>query len=142
MNLRLERNPAWETAESVMGRLYVNDEFECYTIERPRCHNGQLNVPFFTCILEGIYDIIMHFSLHFNRLIPILQNVPCRTNVEIHNANRASELRGCIAVGGMRTTDFVGNSRITLDHLIVKIQSAIKLKEVIQIEIMTIGKEK
>lgn len=64
------------------------------TIERPWLDNQQS----ISCIPAGIYNVIPFHSPSKGDVF-LLQNVPDRTMIEIHVANWASELEGCIAVG-------------------------------------------
>ena len=60
-----------------------------------------------SCIPAGTYQIAKVFSPHFNREVYQVQNVPGRSDVEIHPANwmgdtsqgLKSDLLGCIAMG-------------------------------------------
>ena len=68
--------------------------FECYTIERPWLDN----IPFKSCIPTGAYEIRRD---DFKGKYPDyrLYGVPGRTDIEMHRANIAEELQGCIAPG-------------------------------------------
>lgn len=73
-------------------------DFECYTIERP----WVFNTPGKSCIWEGEYAA--HIGWHYGKgarpyPCPALSGVAGRTDIQIHIANKSSELRGCIAPG-------------------------------------------
>ena len=66
----------------------------CYTVERPWINNQ----PKVSCIPAGIYDVETYQSPTKGQVWQ-LQDVPDRSNIEIHEANFPSQLEGCIAVG-------------------------------------------
>ena len=71
-----------------------NDQQLCCTIELPWLDNE----PDKSCIPVGTYRFIAYLSpTHGN--VWMAQNVPGRGNIEIHNANWAKQLLGCIGVG-------------------------------------------
>jgi len=65
-----------------------------YTVERP----WQNNLVYVSCIPCGVYEIKLD---DFKGRYPNyrLVNVDGRTSIEIHRANQANELQGCIALG-------------------------------------------
>lgn len=73
------------------GRLSMNGQFLCFTVERPK--DG-----LFPCIPADEYDVTEYHSPKHG-LVWLLHDVPGRSMIEIHVANRASELKGCIAPG-------------------------------------------
>ena len=71
MELRVERTDFSEN--STIGKLYVDDQFECYTLEdkvRPVKIKGKTAIP------EGRYEVIINHSQRFNRLLPLFLDVP------------------------------------------------------------------
>lgn len=84
-------------ADCTLGTLLdsaMNDRFVAVTIERPWLDNK----PRVSCIPEGIYDVVPYDSPTKGTVF-LLKNVPHRDMIEIHSANLASELLGCIAPG-------------------------------------------
>lgn len=84
--------------QATLGVLTLNMRpFHCFTIERPWLDN-QVEV---SCIPEGDYR--MELSIHNGKARPykclLVRDVPGRSGIQIHIANRASELKGCIAPG-------------------------------------------
>ncbi len=65
-----------------------------FTIERPWLNN-QHGI---SCIPNGVYDVEKYISPTKGD-VWLLQNVPNRSEIEIHPANFASQLEGCIAPG-------------------------------------------
>ncbi len=111
----------WYTQKSVTGEILIDGKHECFTIERPDLGNA----PQVSCIPEGGYDLTLYYSNHNKRWVPLLQDVPDRSAIEIHPANYASELLGCIAPGVIRDIDAVWSSDVAFGALYVKIKAAI-----------------
>jgi hypothetical protein len=75
--------------------LLESGSFNCFTVERPDLGN----TPWKSCIPAGLYFASRD---EFSRGKPPyadlrLQDVPGRTDIEIHGANMPSQLNGCIA---------------------------------------------
>lgn len=100
------------TPTETLGVLLCSTlQFECFTLERP----WLFNTPGRSCIPEGVYPIKP--GTHYGKGGPSrsieLSEVPGRTQIEIHKANTADELKGCIAVG--RRLGFLRNQRAVLE---------------------------
>jgi Family of unknown function (DUF5675) len=52
-----------------------------------------------SCIPSGHYRLALLYSEHFKRMLWHVLDVPNRAGIEIHPANRASQLKGCGAPG-------------------------------------------
>src|SRR5207244_13465463 len=76
------------------GYLAVNDEIICYTLEKPWKDNSQ-NI---SSIPAGTYQGIVRYD-HADHWRIELQDVPDRTNVQIHIGNEVDQSKGCILVG-------------------------------------------
>jgi hypothetical protein len=80
-------------SDGTNGRLYVNNSFQCYTIELPWLDN----LPQHSCIPEGRYELKKRCSNKFGQHL-LVEPVEGRALILIHPANDAlKELRGCIA---------------------------------------------
>jgi hypothetical protein len=103
---------------TIFGVLLNGDKQLCCTCERPWLDN----TPDVSCIPPGSYDFTTYESPTKGQ-VWITQDVPGRTNIEVHSANWPSQLEGCIAVGDgyLRDALFrivgVGDSRKTMDML-------------------------
>ena len=71
------------------------DDYECKAVERPWLNN----LPFKSCIPCGEYPAFIRFSPDRQANIIELKDVPGRTVIQIHIANLACQLHGCIAPG-------------------------------------------
>lgn len=92
----------WRTqylAACVKGNLYIGGDLFCFTLEPPLKFNGAFNVPDKTCTPEGTYTVVRKASLRFERVVPVLVNVPGRSNIEMHPLNLPAQTEGCIGVG-------------------------------------------
>lgn len=108
MNLILQRDPS--TEKGTAGKLSVNGEAFCFTLER-----GPSD-PQFPCIPSGKYAILLQYSPHFARLMPHLQDVPGRTEILIHWGNLVSDSEGCILVGDGFSSEPVAAGEFFLDN--------------------------
>lgn len=118
MIYELELRRKWLTDKSTIGELYVNGEFECFTLEdvvRPEKVYGQTAIP------AGRYRVIFSKSPRFKRVLPLLMHVPNFEGVRIHAGNTAVDTEGCILVGQERGEDKVLKSRLALEALLAKI---------------------
>jgi len=119
-------------AESTLGELYCDGQFECFTLEdtvRP------VKIPGATAIPAGTYQVVVTLSQRFGRELPLLLNVPDFEGVRIHPGNRPQDTEGCILVGRTKGADFVGESRLAFDALFPRIQAAVD-QGAVQIEIL------
>lgn len=73
------------------GEIMLPDGQFIYALERPWLNN-QVSV---SCIPEGVYIIDRNTTGRFQWYE--VSDVPKRTHIEIHPANRVSQLEGCIA---------------------------------------------
>ena len=94
MELRLER--LWPKETYTIGRLYINNEFFCNTLEDKIVDknkngifdNGEKKVYGESAIPYGTYNIIYNWSPKFGRNLPRLLNVPHFEGILIHSGNR------------------------------------------------------
>lgn len=85
-----------QTPEYTIGRLYINDNFFCNTLEdavREEKIAGKTAIP------EGIYNVVVNHSPKFKRDLPLLLDVPNFEGIRIHRGNTVKDTSGCILVG-------------------------------------------
>lgn len=116
-----------------LGKLYINDEFECFTLEDEVRLDGE-KVFGQTAIPYGVYDVTITHSPHFDRDLPLLGGVPNFEGVRIHPGNTAADTEGCLLVGHERSDDSITRSRLAFDALFPKIRDAIDAGEEVTIE--------
>lgn len=121
-NLKLELRRIIKSEVCTIGELYADGEFECYTLEDRERHG--LKVPGETAIPFGTYTVVVTRSQRFQRLLPLLLEVPEFSGVRIHPGNTAKDTGGCILVGETKTQDAVLSSRKAFDILFDKIKQA------------------
>lgn len=92
--LTLVRYTRTETA--ILGSLYLNGAFVCYTLE-----NEAKAIP---C---GMYTVQNSKSPKFKRELPLLHNaqVPASRGIRIHVGNTVASSSGCVLVGMGRNGD-------------------------------------
>lgn len=125
MELRVERTDFSET--STIDKLYVDDQFECYTLEdkvRPVKIKGKTAIP------AGRYEVIINFSQRFGRMLPLFLNVPNFEGVRIHPGNTAADTEGCILVGETKDAEFIGQSRLAFEGLFNKLKTASETEKI------------
>lgn len=124
MNLELQRGNRTEL--STPGTLFVDGSYQCVTMEP------------FNPMPAGSYGIVIYNSPKFMKPVPLLQNVPGHTYIEIHWGNYSADTEDCVLVGESRDAsnpDFIGNSIEAFNALFPKILSAIESGEVVTITI-------
>ena len=91
------------TDEAILGSLYLNGAFVCYTLE-----NAAKAIP---C---GMYTVQNSKSPKFKRELPLLHNaqVPAIRGIRIHVGNTANDSQGCVLVGMTREVHLLGGSKL------------------------------
>ena len=108
------------TKESTIGKLFINGESFCDTLENPYINNER-NV---SCIPEGSYKVRLRLareSATRDYLHLLVQDVPNRDWILFHRGNTAKDTSGCILVGNGRKQNAVENSRLAMDLVIKEI---------------------
>lgn len=108
------------TKESTIGRLFINGESFCDTLENPYINNER-NI---SCIPEGNYKVRLRLpreSATRDYLHLLVQDVPNRDYILFHIGNTAKDTSGCILVGNGRKQDIVENSRLAMELVIQEI---------------------
>lgn len=124
-NLRLERECL---EERTLGKLYINKEFFCSTIEdKYRDLSKEKKVYGETCIPFGTYKVIINMSPKYGRLMPRLLDVPHFDGILIHYGNTEQDSAGCIIVG-KRSGQKVINSRDTFNRLFARLEKYSNIK--------------
>jgi hypothetical protein len=139
MKLLLEREPSHLTC--TLGSLYVNDEFECFTLEDvvreiPGVPVERWKIKGKTAIPAGTYKLGVTFSQRFQRMLPILHDVPGFDGVRIHTGNTDADTEGCILVGTqLAEAESITYSRAAFNALYPKLVDALGAGEDLTIEI-------
>ena len=141
MNIILNRIA--KKAKYTIGKLYINDQCFCDTLEdtdrgltqsmteqqiKSKKVYGETAIP------TGTYKVIISYSNKFKKQMPLLLNVPGFAGIRIHSGNTEKDSLGCILVGKNKAVGKVLESRDTYSKLFSILQEADK-KETIKITI-------
>ena len=129
MRIKVERR--WPKDKYIIGRLYIDGEFICNTLEPPWKDNAR-----YTAIPKGIYEVIMNYSPKFKRVLPLLLNVPDRSSIRIHRLNYPSQTQGCIGPGLNTKVGMITSSSIYEEKICKMINDAKNRKEKVTIQII------
>jgi len=108
------------TEKSTIGRLFINGESFCDTLENPWIDNQRS----ISCIPKGRYKVRLRLareSATRDYLHLLVQDVPNRDWILFHKGNTAKDTSGCILVGNGRQQDVVENSSLAMDLVIQEI---------------------
>lgn len=145
----------WKKSEYTIGRLYIDGEFFCNTLEDPdRGLDEKMDIreirakkiPNQTAIPTGTYDITLDvkspkFSTYgfydevCDGYLPRLLNVPGFDGILIHVGSNASHSSGCILVGNNTVKGGLTNSKDVFRKLYSILKQAWNNNEEIEIEI-------
>ena len=124
-----------------ISKLFVDGIYECFVLEdKVRELDGvpvsTWKIPNETAIPKGTYKVEVTFSPHFNRDLPLLDNVPGYEGVRIHPGNTDKDTEGCLLLGTTwGGSDFIGASRQAFDSFYLKVFGAVGRQEQITLQI-------
>jgi len=114
MNLLVIREEFYRN--TTIGKLFINGEFFCHTLEDAIRGEG-IKIPAFTGIPAGEYDVKLSNSSRFQRLMPMVYTEINEyeikkggiefKGVRIHGGNTHRNTEGCILVAHNRVDDEV-----------------------------------
>jgi hypothetical protein len=131
MKLRLER--LYYKEEYTIGKLYINDEYYCDTLEdKDRELNNDmsladiLNIKVYgrTAIPKGTYKVTITYSPKFKTNLPLINDVIGYSGIRIHQGNTHNNTSGCILVGENKIKGQLINSKNTLSKLLSILSNA------------------
>ena len=125
-----------------IGELSIDDKFICYTLEDVVREEDGVSVDHWkvqneTAIPRGTYNVSMNFSNHFQKIMPLIENVLGFAGVRIHSGNAATDTEGCLLCGLDKNpkTNTISRSRDAIAILYPLIQAAIDKKEKVTLTI-------
>lgn len=133
MNLRVERIK--NNGDTTIGKLYINDEFECWTLEdeyRTKKVWGETRIP------SGTYKIAFRkegsFDERYSKRFPDMHtgmlhvlNVPNFNFILIHIGNDDDDTAGCLLVGSHVWNDWnIGGSTDAYKKMYPKVAKALE----------------
>ncbi len=140
MQILIERR--WKKDEYTIGRLSVNGEFLCNTLElkdigltkrMPLAEIKAKKVFGETAIPAGKYRIDYRMSWKFDKMRAYLVDVPAFVGIMIHEGNTRKDTLGCILVGMNTVKGTVTDSKHWLGILNKKIEEAIAKGEPVSV---------
>ena len=128
-DLELFLKPIKLSEYSTISELLIGNSStrECYILERPykgtntRDNPATKEINESEAILPGRYQLVLSWSPGFKQIMIEVLNVPGRSGIRMHPANRPSELLGCLAPGGSAGVDMVSGSTDALSKFLSKI---------------------
>ncbi len=123
--------------ECTHGVLYINNEFECFTLEDidRKIEDGGSKIYGSTAIPRGSYKVDIDFSNRFQKSMIHILNVPGFSGIRIHAGNTSSDTEGCVLVGMARSEKAIYQSKKALDALFKKVQFAIDSGTPVNLEV-------
>lgn len=125
MELYLHRDTL--LAGVTLGKLFINGVYECEVLE-DLYRGAAPKVPGATCIPNGRYQVRITHSPRFQRMLPLVEQVPGFTGIRIHPGNTADDTEGCLLPGKKRGKlngrDAVFESTRAFDALFAKLSLA------------------
>lgn len=129
-------------SDTTLGKLYLDDKFECYTLEdEPRTKKvyGETRIP------AGTYKITLRtegsFHERYLKRFPVfhvgmlwVRNVPGFEYILIHCGNTDKDTAGCLLVGKSVDNWALINSTEAYENLYKQVASALLNKEEVTIE--------
>ena len=137
--MELELTRKTRSDSSTIGELSVNGQFECFILEdkerglRSDMALSELmskKVPGQMAVPEGRYEVVITSSDRFQRMLPLLMDVPAYAGIRIHPGNTAADTEGCLLLGTTKGTDMVSNSRAAFTALFDKLKAAVEKEKI------------
>ncbi len=100
-------------AEGIVGELYANGVFVCYTLELAWLWNQKNK----SCVPRGKYAGFVRHDHKDKWRIELIGVPGNRQNVQIHIGNYPKDIQGCVLVGTSYTPDAVWNSTAAYEKL-------------------------
>jgi hypothetical protein len=103
------------TPRTTPGRLYLNGQFECYTLEQ-RIPVTNATASRSNAIVDDRYPVQIAMSAKFRRMLPLLVN-DLDIEIPICAGNTIREACGAILTGDAPGQDWLGQSSIAFERL-------------------------
>ena len=116
------------------GRLSIDGIFEAFSLEPPRrAENPLIQHP---AIPAGEYGVTIRYSVKHQCMLPSINHVPGRSDIEIHAGNVAPrDTLGCILIGQRRGDASILNSQDAVHSLMVKLAQELSRQKPVSIVI-------
>lgn len=139
--MRIQVRRTTRTQSYTVSSMYLDGERMCYVLEDAvREILGQpvssWKIPGKTAIPAGVYPVSVSWSGRFQKMLPLMKNVPGFDGIRIHPGNTDEDTEGCLLVGlSWPGGDRIGESAKAFSMIFPLIQSAWSLGELITLEI-------
>ena len=122
-----------ESDRSIIGRLAIEGQQFCFTLEPSRFRPVHAGHP---CIPCGEFKVKLSLSPHFGYITPEILDVPGRSSIRIHKGNKPEDSLGCTLVGTSHgpAPDWISQSGDAFGHLMAQCESAVARGEEITVE--------
>lgn len=136
------------TDNTTIGELYINNVFECYTLEdKDRDLLGSMTTGEIqqkkifskTAIPRGTYPVLVTATGitsnvgQKNGMLPLVNNVRGFSGIRIHVGNNATHTEGCLLLGTSKANDTIGGSTAAVNAAFTKILNAINAGQSVSI---------
>lgn len=111
-----------QTKDATIGTFEINGQLKYYGLE-PLNH-----------IPAGTYPLAKYFSPAHNKEVPLVQNVPGHSYIEIHVGNWAKDTRDCLCLGESLGVDMILNSLVAINDFYPQFFAALAKGELCTIE--------
>ena len=117
------------TDVSIIGDLLIGGDIPietkrfCYTLEDTI---QGMKIPGVTAIPYGVYEVITNWSTRFQKVMPLLLDVPWFEGIRIHNGNTDKDTIGCILLGYIKNPNFVGQSLAAFNDFMPLLKAGLK----------------
>ena len=137
--MELELTRSVKTNKSTIGELTVNGVFECFILEdkerglrkdMPISELIVMKIKTRTAIPTGRYEIVVSFSDKFQKMLPLLLDVPAFAGIRIHPGNTDANTEGCLLPGKTKSPDMIGSSRVAFTALFDKLKAALQREKI------------
>jgi hypothetical protein len=127
------------TNRSTISDLTIDGKFECFVLEdkdrglqqgMPLSELTALKIKTKTAIPSGRYEIVVSFSDRFQKMLPLLLDVPAFAGIRIHPGNTDADTEGCLLPGKVKSPDMVSSSKIAFTALFDKIKAAVQREKI------------
>ena len=107
--------------DTTIGVLRLDGKFQCFTLEDKI---REIKIAGKTAIPKGNYKVILSMSNRFQKVLPLIMDVPNFAGVRIHSGNTHADTEGCILVGNLITNSrSIGESKLAMDKLMLILRS-------------------
>ena len=107
--------------DTTIGVMKFDGKFQCFTLEdaiRTTKIAGK------TAISKGKYKVTLNFSNRFQKVLPLIMDVPNFSGVRIHSGNTHTDTEGCLLVGNLIINNrSIGESKNAMDKLMLVLRS-------------------